>query len=170
MTVRQGQGNITYEGLTYDINGFMLLVSSHSMHRNPDYFPLPDKFIPERWIPGSDNFHEIRKDAYRPFEKGPLDCIGQQLALLEMKIILAMTLRDFDFEEDYETWDRNLGREKPGDILDGRRGMFGESEFSVKDDMCTDLNAGQRGYQRLIASAKPCDGLPGRFIRRKHNA
>jgi cytochrome P450 len=126
MTIRKGQGTITYEGVTYNIDGFMLLVTSHSMHRNPDYFPSPDEFIPERWIPGSDSYHEIPKDAFRPFEKGPRDCIGQQLALLEMKIILAMTLRDFDFEEDYETWDRKLGREKPGDILDGRRGMFGE--------------------------------------------
>jgi cytochrome P450 len=126
MTAREGRGTIVYEGIPYNIDGFMVLISSHTMQNSPEYFPSPEKFIPERWMPAPDNFQEIPKDAFRPFEKGPRDCIGQQLAILEMKIILAMTLRDFDFKEDYETWDRKLGREKPGDILDGRRGMFGE--------------------------------------------
>ena len=36
-----------------------------------------------------------------PFEKGPRDCIGQQLAILEMKIVLVLTLRSFDFETVY---------------------------------------------------------------------
>lgn len=126
MSVRQGKGSITYEGVPYDINGFMVFEASHTIQRNAEYFPSPDEFIPERWIPGSEHYHEVPKDAYRPFEKGPRDCIGQQLAVLEMKIILALTLRDFDFREDYEAWDRMLGRKDPGGILDGRRGMFGE--------------------------------------------
>ncbi|KAE9376613.1 cytochrome P450 [Stipitochalara longipes BDJ] len=152
MTVREGNGTITYEGITYDINGYMVFEVCHSIHRNAEYFPSPDDFIPERWVPGSDHFQEIPKDAFRPFEKGPRDCIGQQLAMLEMKIVLALTLKDFDFQEDYETWDRKLGRKSPGSQLDGRRGMFG-----------------QRAYQQLVASAKPADGLPGRFIRRNQS-
>lgn len=77
-------------------------------------------------MPTPHNFQEIVKDAWRPFEKGPRTCIGQELALLEMKIIMVMTLRYFDIKADYEEWDRKLGREKPGEILGGRRGMFGE--------------------------------------------
>jgi len=46
--------------------------------------------------------------------------------MLEMKIVLAMTVRDFDVVTAYEEWDRKLGREKPGDMLNGKRGMFGE--------------------------------------------
>jgi hypothetical protein len=46
--------------------------------------------------------------------------------MLDMKVIMAMTLRDFDIKAEYEEWDRALGREKPGEMLDGRRGMFGE--------------------------------------------
>lgn len=126
MTVREGSGTINYDGVTYDINGFMMFMGVHTLHRNAEHFPSPDEFIPERWIPSSQAFHEIPKDAYRPFEKGQRDCIGQQLAMLEMKIILALTLREFDFEEDYETWDKKLGRADPGSTLDGRRGMFGK--------------------------------------------
>jgi hypothetical protein len=46
--------------------------------------------------------------------------------MLEIKIVLSLTLREFDIKGAYEEWDRKLGREKPGDMLDGRRGMFGE--------------------------------------------
>jgi hypothetical protein len=46
--------------------------------------------------------------------------------MLEMKIVLVMTVRDFDVVGAYEEWDRQLGREKPGDMLGGKRGMFGE--------------------------------------------
>jgi cytochrome P450 len=126
MTVREGKGTIIYEGVTYDIDGYMVLLSSHTVYRNAEYFPSPDEFIPDRWAPGSENFKEIPNHAYRPFEKGQRDCIGQQLAMLEMKIITALTLREFDFEEDYETWDSKLGRKSPGSVLDGRREMFGK--------------------------------------------
>lgn len=46
--------------------------------------------------------------------------------MLEMRIILALTSRDFGFEKDYETWDKSLGRTSPGGLLGGRRGMFGK--------------------------------------------
>jgi cytochrome P450 len=126
LTVRQGEGTLVYEGVSYDITGFQTMVSSHTLHRIPEFFPNPDEFIPERFLPPPDAYQEIPKDAFRPFEKGPRDCIGQQLAMLEMRIILAMTLRDFDIVADYIYWDKTLGRQNPGDILDGRRGMFGE--------------------------------------------
>lgn len=149
LTARKGMGYLTFEGNTYNINNTLLMVLSHTLHHNADYFPSPDQFIPERFLPSPDNFQDIPKDAFRPFEKGPRDCIGQQLAMLEMKIILAMTLREWDFVEDYVAWDTRLGRAKPGDILDGRRGMFG-----------------MRAYQQLVATAKPIDGLPGRWVKR----
>ncbi|PQE13973.1 cytochrome P450 71B25 protein [Rutstroemia sp. NJR-2017a BBW] len=152
-TARQGDDLIlNYNGKQYPTKGFMVMVSTHTIHRREDLFPRPDEFIPERFMPVPHNFQEIPKDAWRPFEKGPRACIGQELALLEMKIILALTLRELDIQADYETWDRKLGRAKPGDILDGRRGMFGE-----------------RAFQELIASAKPHDGLPARVTRRTHN-
>ncbi|RFU32546.1 hypothetical protein B7463_g3778, partial [Scytalidium lignicola] len=149
-TVRQGDPNVkvTYNGQTYATEGHMVWVVSHAIHRRPDLFPSPEEFIPERFLPAPDNWQEIPKDAWRPFEKGPRACIGQELALLEMKIILAMTAREFDVRAAYEEWDTMLGREKPGDILGGRRGMFG-----------------YRAYQQLIASAKPVDGLPAKVTK-----
>jgi cytochrome P450 len=83
MTVREGQGTITYGNVTYDIGGYTVSMGVHCIHQNEKYFPCPDEFIPDRWVPGSDSFQEIPKDGYRPFEKGPRDCIGQRLAMLK---------------------------------------------------------------------------------------
>ncbi|PMD12087.1 cytochrome P450 [Hyaloscypha hepaticicola] len=167
MTVREGKGTIIYESVTYDIHGYMVLLSSHTVYRDAEYFPSPDEFIPDRWMPGSDYFQDNPKHAYRPFEKGARDCIGQQLAMLEMKIIIALALREFDFEEDYETWDSKLGRKSPGSVLGGRRGMFGTIIApSAAYWMSSDRIFRSTSLSQVIASAKPVDGLPRKFIRR----
>lgn len=108
----------------------MLWINVHTIHRRADLFPSPDDFIPERFLPAPHNWPaqtQIPKNAFRLFEKGPRACIGQEFAMLELKIILALTLRDFDVEECYEEWDRRLGREEPGQMLGGKRGAFGRS-------------------------------------------
>lgn len=117
---------LNYEGRQYSTKGFMVVIPPHALHHREDIFPSPFEFIPERFMPAPDNFQQIPKNAWRAFEKGPRNCIGQELALLEMKIIMALTLREFDIKTDYETWDRKLGRKDPGSILDGSRGLFGE--------------------------------------------
>lgn len=122
---------VNYNGETYPTKGFLVMMSTHTLHRRPDLFPSPDEFIPERFMPAPNNFQDVPKDAWRPFEKGPRACIGQELALLEMKILMAMTIRDFDIKAEYEEWDRMLGREKPGETLDGRRGILGMFKLRV---------------------------------------
>lgn len=61
--------------------------------RSEKYWPDAGAFRPERFLDGSWN-----KDAWVPFSKGVRNCIGQELALIESKIILAMTLREFDVQ------------------------------------------------------------------------
>jgi cytochrome P450 len=55
-SVSEGKGIISYKGVTYDINGYMVKVIKYSIHRNPDYFPSLNEFIPERFLPCLDNF------------------------------------------------------------------------------------------------------------------
>ena len=73
---------------------------AHMIHRNPAYFPDPESFVPERFLPDETpypdallfNEEEGGKEAFRAFERGPRSCIGEQLAMLETKILLALVL------------------------------------------------------------------------------
>jgi cytochrome P450 len=78
---------------------FMLFAHQAQSHRDPAYFHQPHDFVPERWLakPG-EKWYPGHKYAYRPFEHGPRNCIGQEFAMLEMRLVLALTLREFDLE------------------------------------------------------------------------
>jgi cytochrome P450/nitrite reductase/ring-hydroxylating ferredoxin subunit len=58
-------------------------------------FADPDVFRPSRWVAPS-GAHDA--GAHQPFGSGPRICPGRTLALLEMKLVLAMLYRSFDVE------------------------------------------------------------------------
>lgn len=60
-------------------------IPAFGFHRDPKFFPNPDKFDPERF--SEENKHKINPFAYMPFGVGPRNCIGSRLALCEMKAI-----------------------------------------------------------------------------------
>ncbi|KAI1094232.1 cytochrome P450 [Rostrohypoxylon terebratum] len=66
------------------------------------YWPDADSFIPERFMTHdkTDPLYPV-KNAWRPFEMGPRACIGQELVSVEVKLILALTVREFQVEEAY---------------------------------------------------------------------
>ncbi|HSW24314.1 MAG TPA: cytochrome P450, partial [Burkholderiaceae bacterium] len=59
------------------------------------HFPEPGSFDPERWI-GENAGHGKRVAS--PFGGGPRMCPGRYLALIEMKMLLAMLLTRFDIQ------------------------------------------------------------------------
>lgn len=81
--------------------GWMMFSASQVSQRNALYFPRPDEFIPERFLATEGDELYIRKNSYRPFELGPRNCVGQELAMTELRCILALTLRDLDFQPVY---------------------------------------------------------------------
>ena len=87
---------IPYNGQEYPIdNHIAVVVTSHSVHYNPLYYPSPAKFQPERFL---DPEKVIPRSHFRTFGHGPRACLGQNLAQDELRIILLMTLRDYEFE------------------------------------------------------------------------
>lgn len=68
--------------------GQSVLFSPYAIHHNPEYFPRPEAFIPERFE--NDLLKRIPQFAYIPFGGGPRGCIGNHFAMLEMVIALCM--------------------------------------------------------------------------------
>jgi cytochrome P450 len=84
---------------TYD---WCVWPDSYVLGRDERYFPQADVFMPERFIPESSPFPPIPNGAWRPFERGPRNCIGSEFGTLEVKVVMALTLRDFEFEPAFE--------------------------------------------------------------------
>lgn len=133
-------------GRRYPTRGTFVWVIHQALHRNPAYWKRPDEFLPERWltIDPDDDLHPV-KGAYRPFELGPQNCIGQNLATLELRCALVMTAREFNIRAAYDEWDdaHAYARSRP-------------SSSAPKT-----VN-GERAYQVGKGGAHPADGFPCR--------
>ncbi|XP_035228707.1 cytochrome P450 3A31-like isoform X1 [Stegodyphus dumicola] len=66
------------------------------IHHNPDFWPDPWKFDPERF--STENKISIKNMSYIPFGVGPRNCIGARFAQLEAKLTLFKLLKKFRFE------------------------------------------------------------------------
>lgn len=78
----------------YDVPaGSVITLSPFVTHRNPDYWPNPDTFYPERFRPGAE--HDRPKFAYLPFGAGPRQCIGNMFAISEALLIMAMVVQKY---------------------------------------------------------------------------
>jgi cytochrome P450 len=76
--------------------GSTVLLSQFITHRHPNVWPDADVFDPERFTP--ERAAQRPKGAYFPFLGGPHQCIGNEFAMLEMCLIVAMVLQEFDLE------------------------------------------------------------------------
>jgi cytochrome P450 len=75
--------------------GYTVLMSQWVNHRDPKYFPDPERFSPERWLDGLAT--RLPKFAYYPFGGGQRICIGSHFALMEAAIILSTVGQTYRF-------------------------------------------------------------------------
>lgn len=87
-------------------------------HFDPQYFPDPEKFDPERF--SEDNKHNINPMAYMPFGVGPRNCIGSRFALCELKVLLYQILLHMEVSPSKKTkLPSTLSKESFNPKLDG---------------------------------------------------
>jgi len=74
--------------------GTKVVYKSWLIHRNPLFWPNPSHFDPERFAPNK----EIHPCAFAPFGLNEKRCLGYQLAMIEMKMIICDTLLRYKVE------------------------------------------------------------------------
>lgn len=118
------------------VAGLQIYACHWLIHRNPKIWGADaNAFNPNRWL---DEVYvaQLPPGAYRPFERGPRNCIGQELAMLEGLVVLCAIARAFNFE-------------KVG--LDGRLNANGELEKEV--------------WNIYAVTSVPVDGMVMRVIK-----
>lgn len=75
----------------------------YSIHRDPQYYPSPETFDPERF--SDENIGNIKPFTFLPFGEGPRICIGVRFALMVTKLALAKLLTEFKFDKSHKTLD-----------------------------------------------------------------
>ena len=108
--------------------------AAYTVHHNEAYFPQSFSYTPERWIPDSkdapfavtESSIAHQKPAFIPFSTGPRNCVGKNMAMMELLITVARVMFLFDI------------RAEPGDhtgegnkLLDPGRQR--EGEYQIKD-------------------------------------
>ncbi len=136
VTLRDKNGNL------FPTEGLNLWIVHGAIQRNPNYWPDPHSFLPERWLVESGHPLYPPKGGWRPFEHGPRNCVGQTLAMLDIKITLAMIVREFDFVDQYAEWDRLHPSSKIKTVF------------------------GERAYQVPLGAAHPVHGFPCKVLKR----
>ncbi|KAJ6112030.1 hypothetical protein N7523_008091 [Penicillium sp. IBT 18751x] len=79
--------------------GTIVSVTHMAAYHSAMNFKHPGKFIPERFL-NDPEFANDSKTVMQPFSFGPRNCIGRNLAYVEMRIILARMVFNFDMELD----------------------------------------------------------------------
>ncbi|XP_037954920.1 cytochrome P450 9c1-like [Teleopsis dalmanni] len=106
-------GNLIVEIKKKDMIAFPIA----ALHRDPEYFPEPDKFQPERF--SDENKSNIKHLSYLPFGIGPRSCIANRLALMETKAIIYHMLLRFKIDR---------GPKTTKDMMKSMKGFFMEPE------------------------------------------
>jgi cytochrome P450 len=85
-----------------EIGGFriparsMIVLSPYVTHRHREFWPDPETFDPDRFRP--DRSADRPRFAWYPFLGGPHQCIGQEFAMMEMILTIAMLAKAFRFQ------------------------------------------------------------------------
>ena len=80
------------------------MIPTYAIHHDPQYYPDPYKFIPERF--NAENKKNRNPYAYMPFGVGPRNCIAMRFAIIEGKCALAHLMHNFRVEPCTKTRDR----------------------------------------------------------------
>jgi benzoate 4-monooxygenase len=75
--------------------GTVLSVPSYTIHHLEEIWgPDVEEFRPDRWL----ELNSRQKVAFNPFSFGPRACVGQNVAIMELQLIIGTVFRRYEFE------------------------------------------------------------------------
>jgi cytochrome P450 len=84
--MRRARSEVTLGGVRIPA-GAEVAVSQHTLHRDPRWFPDPDRFDPDRWLPA--RAEKLPRGAFIPFGAGARLCPGHLFAQTEIVTVAA---------------------------------------------------------------------------------
>lgn len=94
LNVRQAKEAVEFDGYHLPA-GTMVFIPPYVVHRNPEVFPEPERFDPERFTEEEEaNRH---RHAFIPFGAGHRICIGNSFAMMEAALIVARLAQSYRF-------------------------------------------------------------------------
>ncbi len=99
VTLREAEADdeLTVGGATYAVPaGRQFIMNIRGLHHSKEYWSNADQFVPERF--SAENSQEWHKFAYQPFISGPKKCIGDQFAMMELRLVVPTLLQRLTFE------------------------------------------------------------------------
>jgi cytochrome P450 len=78
--------------------GTLIMISSLTNHYNDENFENASEFRPERWLNEEGVLKTVKPFTWLTFSAGQRSCLGKQLALLELKIIVIQILRRYEIK------------------------------------------------------------------------
>ena len=98
-------------GTTYTVAGVTVpgntdcSISAYTAQRDPDIFPEPEAFKPERWLIKGDDKLKRMLDVYLVFTMGSRMCMGKSVTILVQSVYLATLLHRYEFAFASPDWE-----------------------------------------------------------------
>lgn len=86
--------------------GCTVIIPPYKVHRLPEYYPNPEKFDPDNFLPKRTS--EKHFYSFIPFSAGPRSCVGRKYALIELKVLISTILRNYKILSDLKEEDFKL--------------------------------------------------------------
>ena len=77
-------------------SGALVVPYIYGTHHNAALWPDPERFDPDRFL--ADTSKHRHRFAYLPFGGGPRLCIGQNMAIVTILLIVTTIVRKYEFE------------------------------------------------------------------------
>jgi cytochrome P450 len=154
-----GTSLATQRGVSFPIDHLTVLITHHALHHNERVWPRADEFVPERWLVDAEHELYPQSSAWRAFEVGPRNCIGQNLSINEIKVTLVMTIRSFVISPAYYELDEMQASQN---VLLGWL-----PQWTYRSPRPEKTYKGDRAFPTEKAGAHPSEGYPCRVDLRR---